>query len=168
MIYEISSKYQMFLDMVGNEEIPDEALSDTLEALDGEVIEKIDEISCIYKNIQAEAEAIDAEMKALKERAEYKKVKADNMKTLIHKLLDVSGMQKIETARNKISIAKCPPSVEIDNLDDFVKYAQVNADNLLRYKQPEPDKTAIKEALNADTEIPYCRMVKDKLRLNIK
>ena len=67
-LYEISNEYNQFLQAVEDEEIPIEAVADTLEGIKGEFNEKADNIACMIKNQEAEMLAIKAEKDALNKR----------------------------------------------------------------------------------------------------
>ena len=69
-LYEISSQYNQFLQAVENGDIPIEAVSDTLEAIEGEFEDKADNIACLIKNKEAEMLAIKAEKDASKKMGE--------------------------------------------------------------------------------------------------
>ena len=75
---------------------------------------------------------------------------------------------KVETRRNVVKVRNNPPSVEIDNEQDFILFAQENKlDSLLNYSQPKPNKTAIKDVLKDGAELPGVRLVEGN-RLDIK
>ena len=79
-----------------------------------------------------------------------------------------SGRTKVETRRNVVKVRNNPPSVEIDNEQDFILFAQENKlDSLLNYSQPKPNKTAIKDVLKDGAQLPGVRLVEGK-RLDIK
>ena len=48
-LYEISADYQRFQEQVESGEIPEEAIADTLEAIEGNFDDKVDSIACIIK-----------------------------------------------------------------------------------------------------------------------
>ena len=73
---------------------------------------KIDGLACYFKQLTAEAAAIDFEIKSLKERMESKKNKANDLKNY---LTDVLAGKKFETARAKISWRQ---SDEVNILDE--------------------------------------------------
>jgi hypothetical protein len=75
------------------------------------------------------------------------------------------GKSKIETPRNRIIIRKNPDSVLLG--EDFLNWAQKNADKFLNFREPEPDKTKIKEALKNGEKIPHACLIQ-KERIEIK
>ena len=105
-LYEISSQYNQFLQAVENGDIPIEAVSDTLEAIEGEFEDKADNIACLIKNKEAEMLAIKAEKDALDKRMKSKKAQIDSLKNYLSCSMQAIGMERLETPRNAISFRK--------------------------------------------------------------
>ena len=63
-LYDIAKNLNDFMDAVDRGEIPEEAVYDTLESLDMQLDDKIDNVACMIKNLAAEA-------KSIKEISEY-------------------------------------------------------------------------------------------------
>ena len=76
------------------------------------------------------------------------------------------GLQgnKFETARVKCTYRK---TTAIETDDTFIYWAQEHAPDLLRYTEPTPNKTKIKDAIKAGREIEHAKIV-DGLSLSIK
>lgn len=153
-LYEIKDEYLTVLDMAQDEEIDADAIRDTLESIQGEFDEKVDNIACIIKSLTAETEAIKAEQDKLAARAKAKKAKADRLKDYIYDQMSCIGKRKVDTARNKITINKAPPSVKIDNESAFLGWATLEHEDYITQKPPVPNKTIIKDALKNGIEIP--------------
>lgn len=167
-LYEVSVDYRRFQEQVESGEIPEEAIADTLEAIEGNFDDKVDSIACIIKSLLAEAKEIKSERDALDGRMKQKQKAADRLTKSLKDQMFFSGRTKVETPRNVVKIRKNPPSVEIDNEEDFISFAQANAlDSLLSYSQPKPNKTAIKDVLKDGAELPGVRLVEGN-RLDIK
>ena len=105
-LYEISNEYNQFLQAVEDEEIPIEAVADTLEGIKGEFNEKADNIACMIKNQEAEMLAIKAEKEALDKRMKSKKAQIDSLKHYLSCSMQAIGMERLETPRNAISFRK--------------------------------------------------------------
>lgn len=166
-LYEISDQYAAFLSAVESGEIPDEAIADTLAGLDGDLEDKIDNIACIIKQLTAEAEAIKAERDALGERQQAKAHKADRLKDYIRQSMVLAGKKKIETARNRVSIGKPTPRVDITSIDAL----RAAPDVWKPYdygKETNVDKAKLKELLQAGTVVPGAVMQEGTPRLTIK
>ena len=105
-LYEISNEYNQFLQAVEDEEIPIEAVADTLEAIEGEFEDKADNIACVIKNKEAELLARKAEKDALDKRIKSKKAQIDSLKNYLSCSMQAIGMERLETPRNAISFRK--------------------------------------------------------------
>lgn len=163
-LYEIGAVYADFLDALDAGEIPDEAIADTLEGLDGLYDDKIDNIVCAMKNLNAEAEAIKAEEKTLAERRQAKEIKYELYKRLVTQSMQSIGKKKIETARNNISLHKSS-SVHIINVKqvlDNIQYVKPR-----RWSELDISKTAVREALQAGIPVPGAEMTM-KMNLQVK
>ena len=166
-LYDISTQYSAFLSAVEAGEIPEDAISDTLAGLDGELEEKVDNIACIIKQLNAEADAIKAEKDALNERQQTKVHAADRLKEYIRQSMSLSGKKKIETARNCVSIGKPVTKAVITDLDALKDYGYVWKPYDYT-KETNVDKTALKEALQAGTVVPGATLEDGAPRLTIK
>ena len=165
-LYEIAQEYEAFIAAVEAGEIPEEAVADTLESITSLIEEKADNIACLIKNTMAEAEAIKAEEKALAERRKQKENLVDRLKTYLAETLTGAGYTKFETARNKMSFRKSE-SVAVENEVAFIEWARKGRDDLLTYKEPVLNKTAIKKALAAGEQIAGAR-IESKINLQLK
>ena len=151
-LYEIANNYNTVLELLDNEEITPEAVVDTLEGIAVMIEEKADNIACLIKNLTAEIEAIKAEEEKLAKRRKSKEKHVEYLKAYLSDKLIETGLTNIETARNKITFRKSE-RVTFDNEADFIEWALKNSDDLLTYKSPTVNKTAIKKALADGKEI---------------
>lgn len=150
-LYELANDYLAFLQAIDNDEIPEEAIADTLEAITASIEEKADSIACLLKNLDAECKAIKEEEERLAERRKAKERRHERIKQYLSETLQSAGLDKVETARNSITFRKSE-SVEVDE-KVFIEWAQKNRDDLLTYSAPKPYKPAIKMALNDGIKI---------------
>lgn len=158
-LYELTNDYLAFMQAVENGDIPEEAIADTLEAITAGIEDKADSIACMLKTLDAECAAIKAEEARLAERRKAKENTAERMKRYLSETLQSAGIDKVETARNRITFRKSE-TVEIAD-DAFIEWAQKNRDDLLTYSAPKANKTEIKKALKSGAEI-----VGAELRIN--
>lgn len=148
-LYEIDAQIYALID-------PETGEISDFEALEGLQLaraEKCENIALFYKNLTAEAEAIKAEEQKLAERRKAAESKAAR---LLEYLKTALNGEKLETPRVKCSYRKTQ-SVEYN--PEFILWAQENADDLLTYKDPTPNKTKIKEAIKSGREIKYAAIV---------
>ena len=156
-MYELVGMYNELRNM----EIEDEnVFLDTLEGLEGDIESKADNIACIIKEHLAEAEAIKNEEKRLAERRKSIENKAEKLKVYLFNSLKAVNMNKIETARNKLSIRKNPSKLVLVNdfyIDEYVE----------EIKEIRIDKAKIKEDLKAG-KIVEGAMLEQTERIDIK
>lgn len=163
-LYEIKEIYLYFLKQVEAGEVPEDAINDTLESIEGDFEDKADNIACFIKSLNYEAKAIKEEIDALFERMKAKQANADKLTDYLFMCMKSLNKTKLETARNLLQVKINPPAVEVT--EEFIEWAKNYRDDLLTYKEPAPDKKKIKEALKAE-EIPFCQLTQ-KERLEIK
>lgn len=159
-LYELSIDYIALMQAIDNDELPEECIADTLEAIKGEIEIKADNIACMLKNIEADITAIKAEEKRLAERRKAKENMLERLKQYLSDTLQQMNIDKVETARNIISFRKSE-SVELDE-DNFITWAQNNRDDLLTFSTPSANKTEIKKALKSGAEIVGARLISKK------
>lgn len=148
-IYEIDDSILSLVDMETGE-IKDEKRFDELQM---ERTRKIENTGCYYKNLIAEAKAMKEEEANLAQRRKAVENKAERIKNLLAYALKGD---KFESPRLRCSYRKAK-SVQVD--DSFVAWAQEHADDLLTYKEPTPNRTAIKAALEDGREVEHAEIV---------
>ena len=145
-IYEIDQEISRLLEQTDPE--TGEVLFDTeaLEALQMERDMKVENLALAVKNMRAEIEAFKTEEAALAERRKVIENQAERAKKYLEFVL---GGEKFRTVRVSVTYTTSP-KVETD--EGFVGWAKEHAPFLLRWKDPEANKTAIKELLNSGGE----------------
>lgn len=153
-LYEISAElekaWNSAIDPDTGEIINEDALQE-LEQLGMQREEKLENLALFYKNLSAEAEALKAEKMRLAARQAAAEKKAEGIKKYITESMDSAGGEKIKTSKVAIGWRKSE-SVQI-NAGAFLP------DEYLTYKEPEPNKAAIKKALKAGTSIDGATLV---------
>ena len=143
-LYEID---QAIMNCLDNEtgEIIDAELLDNLQM---ERNEKIENVACWIKELKAEAEALKAEKLAFAERQRVAENKAESLKNWLAYVLNG---EKFKTTRASITF-RMTEKVEIGDIMQL-------DEKFLRYKEPEADKTAIKEAIKAGQEVAGATLI---------
>ena len=72
-----------------------------------------------------------------------------------------ANISKIDEPRAVISLRNNPESVEISDETEFIGWA-ADHDEYLRYKAPEINKTAVKNALKSGAEIPFAALTRSQ------
>jgi hypothetical protein len=111
---------------------------------------KLESVACWIKELKAEAEALKAEKMAFAKRQQVAENKMESLKKYLAYALDG---QAFKTVRASVTFRKSQ-AVEIA---DIYKLDE----NYLRYKEPEADKAAIKEALKAGQTVAGATLVEN-------
>lgn len=165
-LYEIANDYEALIEAIESGEIPEEAIADTLEGIEALLEDKADNIACLIKNLKADVQAMRAEELNLADRRKSKESQIERLTTYLSETLQRVGVSKMETVRNKISFRKSE-SVLVSDEGAFIAWAMENRDDLLTYKDPAINKTAIKKALSSGEEIEGA-VIENKLNIQIK
>ncbi|MDD3230820.1 MAG: siphovirus Gp157 family protein [Oscillospiraceae bacterium] len=166
-LYELTGQYIDLLDAIESGEIPEEAISDTLEALGGELDEKIDSCACIVKQLDSEATAIKAEKAMLAGRQSVKEHQRDRLKDYIRQAMGLAGKKKVETSRNCVSVKKAQPKAVITDLDALRSCKSVWKPYDYS-KETNVDKTKLKALLQNDKNVTGAELQDGTPRLTIK
>ena len=150
-LYEIENAIMECIDLETGEVIDTERL----DALQMERDAKIENVALWIKDLKAEAEAIKAEKMALAERQIVAENKAESLKKWLAYALDG---QKFSTARCAVSFRNTE-KVEISDVG-MIRLMKEH-DELLTYKDPEPNKTAIKQALKDGLTVQGVQLVQN-------
>lgn len=162
-LYQLTKEWQALYDQIEN--IPEDAFQDTLEAIEGEFDDKVDNIACFIKDLDAEADKIKEERDALKQREDAKRTKANRLREYLKDQMIAIGKKKVETPRNLVTLAKSAPRVETD--EEFIAWAEKSADFLLNYEPPKPNKKAIQQAIKDGVSVMHVRL-ENRQALRIK
>lgn len=148
-IYDIDDAILSIVDMETGE-IEDEKRYDELQM---ERTQKVENIACYFKNLVAEAKAMKEEEANLAQRRKAVENKAERIKNLL--VYALKG-KKFESPKVRCSYRKAS-SVQVD--DSFIDWAREHADDLLTFKEPMPNRAAIKAALEDGREIEHAEIV---------
>lgn len=131
---------------------------DTLEGIEGEFTAKAESVAQHIKEMKVEADAIDAEIKILQDRKKHAKAGADRLTEYLRICMDNMRLDKVETARCKISFRNNPESVQFESdqtKNELLEWAKLHEKNsILRFKEPELNLTEIKDAIKNGFEFP--------------
>ena len=129
--------------------------TEKLEELQMERDKKIECIACWIKDLAAEANAIKEEKLKLEARQKVAENKAKSLKNYLAYALKGTSFR---TAKVSVSFRKTE-SVEVT--PDGLENLKAMRDDLLKYKEPEPDKTAIKQALKSGLNVRGVQLVQN-------
>ena len=139
-----------------------EAWFDTLDGMEQALVEKAENVAVYIKNTEAEAKNLKAEEDKLKARRQSKEAAAKRMREYLMRCMKQASIGKIDKPKAVISIRDNAESVEISDSEKFVKWAEAFGDEYLRYKAPEVNKTAVKNALRSGVKIPFASLTRSQ------
>lgn len=146
----------------------EQAILDTVDIETGEVIDvekldaltmerdrKIEGIALWVKNLDAEAKAYKEEKESFAQKQKVAENKAKSLKEFLSHYLDGTAFKS-----TKVNVSfRNSKAVDVFSMDELMNYD--DCDSYLKYSEPTPDKTAIKNAINSGVEIPGCRIVEN-------
>lgn len=144
-LYEINAQIMNCIDMETGEVLDFERL----EALNMAKAEKIDNVACWVKDLEADVAAFEKEEKAFAERKAASKKMVDSLKGWLTKALDG---QKWSSSRAEVRFRR---SKAVDVLDE----AAVPAEYMTVKTTSAPNKTAIAAALKSGEEVAGCQLI---------
>lgn len=107
-------------------------------------------------DLKDEQEAIKQEIQRLQGRLKSAATKEQSLREYLQAVL---GGQKLKTARVSVGY-RTTQAVEITDEDGLRQWAMTDpkGENVLRYREPEISKTAIREMIEAGGEVPGARI----------
>lgn len=146
-LYEIPGALRGLLDRLDADPDTGEVDGDALAAYaeyQGQAAEKLEGTACYVRELEAEAEAIKAEEDRLAKRRKALENKSSRLKTYMMPALEaMGGKVKGVMATVRIGKSQAVTAFDLDALPDAFKRVKV-----------DPDKVAIKKALEAGEDIP--------------
>jgi seryl-tRNA synthetase len=146
-IYDLTQDYLIISEMMENPELDPEFLADTMEAVDGELEVKAENYAKVMKNLEGDITALKAEEERLAKKRKAIENNIKRMKGALQEAMELTGKTKFKTDLFSFGIQKNAPSVVIDAAD-----IRDIPEDYLKFKEPEVDKTAIKNAINAGVD----------------
>ena len=157
-LYEIANEYAKLMDS----DLEPEMIADTIEGMEGEFTDKIEQLLAIIKNESGYAERLKDEAKSLNERAAVIQNKIDSIKSYIASSLEMVGMKKIRAGIHQVTIRKPSETVEIID-SSALPPEYVEFETTIK-----ADKLAIKHQLKAGINSPGAQLKVGKPSLLIK
>ena len=160
-LYEISENYRAFMAAVDAGEIPEDAVADTLDGIEGEFEAKADSIACLIKELRLEAKGIKEEADTLTERARRAQAKADRLQSYLLYHMQAMGKTKISTARNVLSLRKSPPVCKIEDEALALSWLEMHHMEDCIKREVSIRKRELMERLKDGEEVPGAQIVQD-------
>ena len=168
-MYELTEEMKRLLLWLEEEDAEeDQALLDTLDMVQQDFEAKADGYGCVIRNMEADIAEIKAQEEILKE--EVKRLAGrrngiekgvDRLKETLRKALEVTGKKNLKTDKFTFGTRKSSSVViTAENVFDL-------PDECLRYKDPEPDKTAVKKYLEEHPDCEWAH-IETKVALSLR
>lgn len=158
-LYEIDRQIKEIIDnlydaMDENGEVGEVDFS-ILEQLKEERQTKLENITLYIKNLEAEADAIKNEIDTLAKRKKRLETRANGLRGLLIKSISENGDKEFSTAR-------CFARISERDVTDILDENIIPKEYMREKIKYEPDKTAIKNAINSGKEVAGARVIKNK------
>lgn len=111
-IYEIADKYKLIQQLI-EDGAPEEAFIEALNAIDGELAEKLENYASVMKNIESDIAGIKAEEGRLAERRKAMENSIKRMKENMQFAMETAGEQKLKGEKFTFTVQKNPPSLKV-------------------------------------------------------
>lgn len=135
-------------------------IAEKLDELELDLKTKLDNVACYIKNLTADVDAIKNEEKNLAERRKVKENQLNRLKEYLANNLIIAGYNKFESAR-------CVLSFRTSKAIEIAEGTELNEKYLNVKVITEPDKKALKEAIELGETIDGVQLI-EKKNLQIK
>lgn len=132
-----------------------------LTKMETDIEKRAENIAVYIKNLTADIEEMKAEEDTLKARRRAKENTVGNLKNYLQNCMAAADLKKIDRPRAKISVRNNAESVIIPDEKAFINWAQDHdRDDLLRFAEPEINKTAVKYCLKDGAKLPFAGLLR--------
>ena len=163
-LYDMADTYLDALERLPESGLDDQTIADTMEGLEGALVQKAQNVVAYCLNLEAEANAIEEAAAKLKKRADVLQARRDSLRGYLHTHMLRAGITEIKALDGtfRARIRDNPESVEVI-APEFIpeEYMRVIPE------QKAPDKNLIKDAVKRGETIPGV-MIHRGTRLEIK
>ena len=146
-LYELTNDYMELLQMAEDPDIDEQAFADTLEGIEGALEDKADGYAKVMRMLEADAKGIRAEEDRLSARRKTIENNIKRMKQSLQYAMEATGKTKFKTQLFSFNVQNNPASVVMDEQD-----IENIPERFLKYKDPDIDRKAIKDAIKAGDE----------------
>lgn len=162
-LYEVTQDYLQIMAMMEDPELDPQTLADTMEGVEGELEIKAENYAKVMKNLEADVSGIKAEIDRLSERKKTIEKNIKQMKEALQQAMEVTGKTKFKTELFSFTVRNNAPAVVVDE-----QYIENIPEEYLRIREPEVDKTKLKEALKAGVDLEGIAHLETSTSLAIK
>ena len=162
-LYELNTAYRSLMERLYDEELPEEAIIDTLDSLEGAIEDKADGYGKVIRMLDADIEGIKLEESRLYARRKSLERKKEMLKGNLFDAMKTVGLAKIKTALFTVSIRKnggkrrLELDVPIEALPAEFQKVTIEANN-----------EALRKLMGDGEQCEYCHLAEQGESLTIK
>jgi hypothetical protein len=161
-LYKLTDQISKLQEAFDNGDIPENALADTMEVIEGEFDDKAKAIMAMVRNTDSDITAIADEIKRLNDRAKVLQNQQDSVKEYLRFNMQESGIDKISCSLFTLTLRKSVKIVIIDDVESLPdKYVTVKT-------VEQPDKKLLLSDLKDGEAIEGAHLEDGKRALMIK
>ena len=146
-LYDLTNDYMELLQMAEDPDIDEQAFLDTLEGIEGALEDKADGYAKVMRMLETDTKGIKAEEDRLSARRKTIEGNVSRMKSALQYAMEATGKTKFKTQLFSFNVQNNPASVVMDESD-----IENIPERFLKYKDPDIDRKAIKDAIKAGDE----------------
>lgn len=178
-LYQVSQEFKQFEEQlellsemaaagdVEDSDVISQVITDTMESIVSEFDLKADNLACIIKNFNVLIAGMEDEEKEIAKRRRAKERTVEKLKLYLSYHGHTLRKIKLETPRNRISHRESK-QVSVPDEGAFIAWAvSTGRDDLLTFKDPTINKTAVKKAITGGEDICGAHIV-SKMNIQIK
>lgn len=155
-MYELTADYLAVLEMANDPDIPPEAISDTLEGIEGEIEIKAENTAKVLKELEGNINTLKAEESRLNAKRKAIENNIVSIKKRLYDAMKLTGKEKFKTDLFSFNIQKNPVKVIIDDESKIPK-KYITKETVIKI-----DKNKIKEDLKTGVTRKYAHLVQDE------
>ena len=162
-LYELNTAYRSLMERLYDEELPEEAIIDTLDSLEGAIEDKADGYGKVIRMLDADIAEIKVEEARLYARRKSLERRKDVLKANLFDAMKTVGLAKIKTALFTVSIRKnggkrgLVLDCGVDKLPPEFQKVTIEANN-----------EALRQLLGDAEKCEYCHLAEQGESLTIK
>ena len=157
-LYEISNDLKAFIDAYEAGEIPEDAYTDTLNAIELAFEDKADNIAKAITNINSDISALQTEIKRLQELQKIRENHVKNLKSYLFEQMKAIGKTKFSTPLFNFNICKNGGALPME----------ITGDVPSEYCDLVPNNTLIRDAIKEGKDIEFAKLLERGEHLRIK
>lgn len=141
-LMDLTNDFRQIMEMMDDPDLDPQTLKDTMEGIEGALEDKFDGYAAVIRIMTSQMKMLNEEKDRIEARMKSWENNVKRMKELMTLSMQTTGKVKFKTAQNSFWVQKNPESVVIDTED-----VRAIPEDYLTFKEPEPNKTAIKAAI---------------------